>query len=180
MSLTLALMCCLVFTASPAAQPKSKAKPKRVPLAGLVVADPLPPGYKVTKNEVRDGEKLRGHLLAVEKEGVVSKAVINIDERPITTRPAMVAAAKGYVNGTAQAFAGAGLKLVRNTIPDLAKADLKKRFVADLVYEKPDGGEVFVQLQIFFGKAGYNVQVVGDNKKDFDAMAAWGRSVAEP
>ena len=110
----------------------------------------------------------------------MSKAVINIDERPITTRPAMVAAAKGYVNGTAQAFAGAGLKLVRNTIPDLAKADLKKRFVVDLVYEKPDGGEVLVQLQIFFGKAGYNVHVVGDNKKDFDAMAAWGRSVAEP
>jgi hypothetical protein len=176
----LVLMCFFVSPATAQDEPKSKPDAKRVSVLGLVTAEPLPPGYKATSKEIRDGETVRGHLVMVEKEGVSAKSVISIDERSITTRPQMVAATKGYINGTAQAFARAGLTLVKKSIPDLAQVDFKKPVVVDLIYQKQDGGEVFVQLQILFGKAGYNVQVVGESRKEFEAVTAWATSVREP
>jgi hypothetical protein len=177
MALGLALLVSLSITAAPGDEPQ--AKPERVSLEGLATADGLPNGYKVVSKEVRNGDKLLGHRLFITKDGTVSKVIIGIEERPITTRPERVAATKGYVNATAQVLVKAGLKLVKRSIPDLEKANLDKRFVANLVFEKPDGGEVLVQLQIFFGKAAYHVQVVGDNRKDFDALVRWARTVRE-
>lgn len=172
MSYVLTLISCLVAAAPPPDTSGSKPNPET-----LVKFDPLPPGYAAELKEVRDGDKLLGHRLFVTKEGAVSKVVIGIEDREIASRAARVAATKGYVNGTAQAMGSAGAKLLRKSIPDLDQADFKERFVVDLVYEKPGGGELLIQLQIFFGKAGYHIQIVGDNPDDFDALVKWARSV---
>ena len=113
----------------------------------------------------------------VTKVGSVSKVAINIESRAIDGRPAKVAAAKGYVNGTAQALAGTGAKLVEKKIPDLEKADLDQRYIVDLVYQTATGTKLQVQLQVFFEKTGYNVQVIGENPADFATLTQWASTV---
>lgn len=169
------LLSALVVLAPPADKPGPK--PERVTLEGLVASDPVPAGYEVTSKEITDGKTVRGHNLFVTKEGKVTKAYIGIEDRAITTRAAKVAAAKGYINGVAQGLAKSGATLVKKTIPDLEKADWAKRFVADLVFEMPDQKTLNVQVQVFFGKAGYHIVILGDNQDDFDLLVKWARSV---
>jgi hypothetical protein len=171
----------LHWLASPKPEPsKPEAEPRQVTLEGLITADPLPEGYAVVRQEIKDkAGKPAGDLLIVSKEGIVSKVIVTVDRlAKVGTKPGKVAATKGYVNGTAQSLVvGQKMKIVKKNIPDIAKANLDERFVVDLTLEKPGGGELMVQIQIFFEKAGYALQVIGDNKGEFETLVKWANSV---
>jgi hypothetical protein len=152
---------------------------RRVTLEGLVTADPLPEGYAVVRETLKDeAGKSVGDLLVVSKAGMVSKVIVTVDRASnAETQPSKVAATRSYVNGTAQSFVGAGMKIVKKNIPDIAKANLDERVVIDLALEKPGGGEVQVQLQVFFEKAVYALQVIGEDKVEFEELVEWASSV---
>jgi hypothetical protein len=159
-----------------------KDEPKRITIENLITADPLPEGYVAARLDLKDkAGKPSGDIVVISKEGVVSKAAITIDRKAkVDIKAGRVAATKGYINGTAQSLVvGGKMKIVKKTIPDITKANLDERFVVDLTLKKPDGGEFLTQLQIFFAKAGYAVQVLGDDKEEFEKLAKWANSVKE-
>lgn len=157
---------------------KSKPEPKRIVIEDLVTTAPLPAEYVITRKDITDGDKLLGHKLFLTKGEQVSKAIVTVETRKITKREEKVAARKGYVNGLAQTFREAGLKLVEKQIPEIDKNDFAKRLTVDLVYEKPDdGSKLYLQIQVFFTDLGYSVAVISDNKADHDVLTKWASSV---
>ncbi|HVX09605.1 MAG TPA: hypothetical protein VHC22_00250 [Pirellulales bacterium] len=150
---------------------------RRVTIENLVTAEPAPTGYDFGLNELKDGDELLGHQLVISKEGVVSKVVVSIEERKLPDKAHKLTALKGYVNGTAQSLAGAGLKLVKKDLPDMEKVDINKRTKFGLAYQTADGDDLFVQLQILFTDVGYNIMVVGDNEDDFEKLSKWAETI---
>lgn len=149
----------------------------RVTIENLVSAQPVPDGYDMTANELKDGDTLLGHQLVFTKEGAVSKVMVTIEQRKLPDNDHKMTALKGYVNGTAKSFADAGLKLVKKELPDMEKVNVNKRTKCSLVYQTAEGGEIFVQMQILFTNVGYNIVVIGDNAKDYQALAKWAQSI---
>jgi hypothetical protein len=152
-----------------------KAKP--VTIENLVTAQPVPEGYAVGLNELKDGEKLLGHQLAFAKEGAVSKVMVSVEERKLPDKAHKVTALKGYINGTAKSFAAAGLKLVKKDIPDIEKVNVNKRTKCSLTYKTAEGGDIFIQMQILFTDVGYNIMVVADNEGDYKALTKWAETI---
>ncbi|MGH7135275.1 MAG: hypothetical protein ACREHD_06005 [Pirellulales bacterium] len=76
-----------------------------------------------------------------------------------------------------QTLTGAGMKLVKQKIPNLEKANLDKRVIADFVFQSTDGNELHVQVQVFFTEVGHNVMVVANNKDDLKMLSTWAKSV---
>jgi hypothetical protein len=152
-------------------------QPRRLTIENLVTAEPAPVGYDYGLNELKDGDKLLGHQLVFSKEGTASKVLVSVEERNLPDKDHKLTAIKGYVNGTAQSLAGAGLKLVKKELPDVEKVDVDKRTIFGLTYQTADGGDLFVQLQILFTDVGYNIMVVGDNEDDFKTLAKWAETI---
>lgn len=175
MTSALILIACLMA----APPPQGSAPAPGSELKTFLTMPPLPKGYEAEVKEVKKGDKIVAHQILVTKKDTVSKVIITVERREITSRAAKVASTKGYVNGTAKAMGGTGAKLIKKSIPDIDKADFKERFVVDLTYEAPDGGELQLQLQIFFGNAGYNILVVGSTPEDFAALVKWAKSIKE-
>ncbi|MHC5541610.1 hypothetical protein ACYOEI_25595 [Singulisphaera rosea] len=148
-------------------------------MKGFLTLPPLPQGYGAEVKEMKKAGKIVGHQIFITKKDAVSKVIVTVDEREITSRAAKVATTKGYINGTAKAMGGLGAKLTKKSIPDLDEADFKERFVVDLTYEVPDGGELQLELQVFFGNAGYNILIVGSTPEDFTALVKWAKSIKE-
>ena len=101
-----------------------KAKP--VTIENLVTAHPVPEGYAVSLNELKDGEKLLGHQLVFSTDGAVSKVLVTVEDRKLPDKAHKITALKGYINGTAKSLAAAGLKLVKKDIPDIEKVNVDK------------------------------------------------------
>jgi hypothetical protein len=152
-----------------------KAKP--VTIENLVTAQPVPEGYSVSLNELKNGETLLGHQLVFSKEGAVSKVMVTVEERKLPDKAYKITALKGYINGTAKSFAGAGLKLVKKDLPDMEKVDVNKRTRCSLTYKTAEGGDIFIQMQILFTDVGYNVMVVADNDGDYQALTKWAETI---
>lgn len=154
------------------------AESARVQLEGLVTADPLPSGYELRRLDdvVQDGQTLASKLLLV-KEGSASKVSITIEALRRDTRASRVAAFKAYINGTADVLGSAGFKAIEKAIPDPAKADFDRRQVANFQYVTPDGATLYVQIQVLFRDAGYNIIVMGSSREDLAVLAAWADSV---
>lgn len=157
--------------------PKASPKPQRVTIEELVTSAPLPEGYGVTHNEIKDGETLLGHQLVFTKEGVVSKVVATVEERNLPDKDYKMAALKGYVNGTTKSLVGAGLKEVKKDIPDIKRININKRTKCSFVYQNAEGGDIYVQIQVFFTNVGYNILVVGDNEHDYKLLAKWAETI---
>ena len=152
-----------------------KAKP--VTIENLVTAQPMPEGYAVSRNELKDGEKLLGYQLVFTKEGVVSKVTVTIEERKLSDKGHKIAALKGYINGTAKSFAAAGLKLVKKDIPDIEKLNVNNRTKCSLAYKTAEGGDIWIQMQILFTDIGYNIMVVADIEGDYKALTKWAETI---
>jgi hypothetical protein len=58
-------------------------KEKPVTIENLVTAQPVPEGYAVSLDELKDGEKLLGHRLVFTKEEAVSKVMVSIEQRKL-------------------------------------------------------------------------------------------------
>jgi len=152
-------------------------KPERVTIEELVTAEPVPEGYDLTASELKNGDELLGHQILVTKEGAVSKASVTIETRDLLDKPHKIAALKGYVNGTTKTLANAGLKLVKKHIPDIEKVNVDNRTRCNFIYQRPDGSEIYVHIQVFFTNHGHNVLVITDNKDDFKALGKWADSI---
>jgi hypothetical protein len=152
-----------------------KAKP--VTIENLVTAQPLPEGYAVSLNELKDGEKSLGHQLVFSTEGAVSKVMVTVEDRKLPDKAHKITALKGYINGTAKSLAAAGLKLVKKDIPDIEKVNVNKRTKCSLTYKTAEGGDIFIQMQILFTDVGYNIMVVADNEGDYKALSKWAETM---
>jgi hypothetical protein len=152
-------------------------KQERVTIEELLTAAPVPEGYAVTLKELKNGDDLLGHQLLFTKEEQVSKVMATIEDRKLPDKGHKIAALKGYINGTARMFSDAGLKLVKKEIPDVEKLNVNKRTKCSLVYQTAEGGEIYVQMQIFFTDHGYSLTVIADNKDDYDALAEWASTI---
>jgi hypothetical protein len=175
--------CTLLVSAppTPKARPGASAKPKAadpsVKIADLVKADPIPEGYTVQSVELKDGDKKLGHMIVVGKEGTLSKVVIKIEARQIASREAKVTATKAYVNGFVQSMTEAGMTLTTRTVPrDLSKVNVDRRQRYILSFMTPDKKNLVTQIQIFFAKSGYLIQVIGEGK-EFKTLTQWAKSV---
>ncbi|MGH7135276.1 MAG: hypothetical protein ACREHD_06010 [Pirellulales bacterium] len=58
---------------------KPKTADERVTLENLVTAKPLPEGYASSASEMKEGDKLEGNMIIIQKEGSTSKVVITIE-----------------------------------------------------------------------------------------------------
>jgi hypothetical protein len=152
-------------------------KQERVTIENLVTAQPVPEGYDVTPNELKEGDELLGRQLLITKEGAVSKVSVTAETRDLPEKDYKLAALKGYVNGTTKTLSEAGLKLVKKQIPDVEKLNVNKRTKCSFVYERPDGSEIYVQMQIFFTNHGHSVLVIADNKDDYKSLTKWADTI---
>jgi hypothetical protein len=59
----------------------------------------------------------------------------------------------------------------------MEKVNVNKRTKCSLVYQMAEGGEIFVQMQILFTDVGYNIVVIGDNVKDYQALTKWAQTI---
>jgi hypothetical protein len=158
--------------------PRDKTRARRITIENLITAAPLPADYEVSREDFLDGNKVVGHKLLLARDRAVSKIIVQIESRKLTTRDEKAAAAKDYVLGVMQSFHQAGLTTVEKKLPDIAKNDFKKRALADFIYKHPeDGRRLYVQMQIFFTDRGYTVLVVSDNEDDHASLTRWARSV---
>lgn len=186
------VLVCLISVAGAAAQKSEKSEAgsksakksskkakeeKRVDIEGLVTAAPLPKDYEIKRQDIENAGKVLGYKLLLTNDDTVSKAIVSIENRKVSSREEKVAATKGYINGPARTFAEAGLKLVDKKIPDLDKADFDEPVVVDLVYEKEDGDQLLVQIRAFFTDVGHSVLVVADSKDNYNLLARWAKSV---
>ena len=170
---------CVISAAGAAEKSKSKKTrdEKRITIDELVTAAPLPKDYEITRQEVEIKGKLLGHKLLLTKEDAVSKAIVTVENRKVSTRDEKVAATKAYVNGASRLFSEAGLKLAKKEIPDLDQADFDEPIVVSLVYEKPDGEQLLVQVRTFFTDTGHSVLVVADDEDEYKMLTKWAKSV---
>ncbi len=181
---SVALFACLSIVSAPPtpkAKPDAPTEPKAavpsVKIANLVTADPIPEGYTVQVEELKDGDKKLGHIIVVGKEGTLSKVVIKIEAREIASREAKVAATKGYVNGFVQSMTEAGMTLTTRTVPsDLSKVNVDRRQRYILSFMTPAKKNLVTQIQIFFAKSGYLIQVIGEGK-NYKTLTDWAKSV---
>jgi hypothetical protein len=150
---------------------------ERVTIEDLVTAQPVPEGYEVAAKELKNGDMLLGNQLLVSKEGAVSKVSVTIESRDLAEKGQRVAALKGYVNGTNKMLVNAGLMLVKKQIPDFEKLNVDNRTKCSFVYQRPDGSEIYVQMQIFFSNRGHNVLVIADSKDDYNSLAEWAETI---
>ena len=150
---------------------------ERVTIAGLVTAEPVPEGYDVTSNDIKNGDEVLGHQLLITKDGAVSKVSVTVETRDLTDRPHKIAALKGYINGTNKTLSDAGLKLVKKHIPDMEKVNVDKRTRCNFIYQRPDGSEIYVHIQVCFTNHGHNVLVIADNQDDFKSLGKWAESI---
>jgi hypothetical protein len=166
--------------ATPGAAPAAPAQARQITIEGLVTADPLPPGYTVTRSDIVENGELRGRLLSIANPESQSNVKVGIDVRDFTARGARVAAAKDYVNTGVAAIRDKGWNLTEQRIPDLDNNDFQQRVIVELFCEDPDNGEkLTAQLQIFFAKSGYSVVIIADNRKDYDMLCRWALSLKE-
>lgn len=149
----------------------------RVELEGLVTASPVPAGYQVSRKDFSQGASVYANKVFVMQEGTAAKVVITIERRQLTANGDKVAAFKGYVNGTVESLTKTGLKVAKQKVPDLAKADLSQRQTVDLTLAGADGAETYVQIQIFFAGFGYNVITLATSKRDYELLTRWANSV---
>jgi hypothetical protein len=150
---------------------------KPVTIENLVTAQPVPEGYAVSLNELKNGETLLGHRLVFTKEGAVSKVMVSVEERKLPDKDYKITALKGYINGAAKSFAAAGLKLVKKDIPDIEKVNVDRRTKCSLTYKTAEGGDIVVQMQILFTDVGYNIMVIADNEGDYKALTKWAETI---
>ena len=148
-----------------------------VTIENLVTAQPVPEGYAVSLNELKNGETLLGHQLVFSKEGAVSKVMVSVEERKLPDKAHKITALKGYINGSAKSFAAAGLKLAKKDIPDMEKVNVDNRTKCSLTYKTAEGGDIFIQMQILFTEVGYNIMVVADNEGDYKALTKWAETI---
>lgn len=182
---SVALFACLSIVSqapSPKTKPNAPARPKAagpsVKIANLVTAAPIPEGYAVQVTELKDGGKVLGHMIVVGKEGKLSKVVIKVEAREIASREEKLAATKAYLNGFVQGMSEGGLTLASKTVPsDLSKVNVDRRQSYVLGFMTPAKKILVTQVQIFFAKGGYLIQVIGEGKDDFTALSRWARSV---
>jgi hypothetical protein len=157
---------------------KDRPAPKRITIENLITAAPLPEDYWISRENFLDGDRVVGHKLLLTKERVVSKVIVQIQKRKLTTREEKAAAAKEYVIAITESFHEAGLKVVEKKLPDLGKSDFRKRMFMDLIYERPgDGSRLYVQMQVYFTDLAHTVLVISDSREDHAMLTRWARSV---
>jgi hypothetical protein len=150
---------------------------QRVELEGLLTAEPVPAGYQVSRQDVKNGDEVALHQVLIAKPEATSRVAVTVEPRKMPTRLHKSAALKAYINATASSLVKAGLTLSGKNIPDIEKADLSTRQVAELTFTRPDKADVYVQIQVFFTDIGYNAVILSTDKADYDALCKWATSI---
>jgi hypothetical protein len=147
--------------------------------AEVLLSMPEPPdGYMVLKQPmVSDGKHL-GQTVMVVKEDSPARVVISVETSfDRSTKPARVAATKGYVNGTAGTLKKMGMERVDTQLPDLEQADFTTPLQIDMTFAQADGTKLYIRQLIFFTKHGYNIQIGAANPQDVESLANWAERI---
>jgi hypothetical protein len=149
----------------------------RADIEGLVSAAPVPEGYTVRRQDAKDGNKVIGHYLLLTKEGSPTKAVIQIERREITARPARVATVKAYVNGAASTWKAQGWTAKLRSLPKFETIDFNKPVAIDLDLTKADESPMAAHMEIFFDHFTYQVLSVSSEDASLKEMIRWSQTV---
>ena len=151
---------------------------------GLISANPLPTGYKLTRHNVSQAG-VGAVMLNVDKQKASPKdvdspkAMILIGQTEISDNESRVKWVRGYLGGVTKHTEKEGFKLISNDGPDLAKADLTKPYVAMLTYVDPSGKNRYLKTRVFFARVAYHVGVTSASKDAMNALWTWAESVKE-
>lgn len=174
-SLTVACLC-LIATATRGEETKKSADAKKS-IEGLIIAAPLPSGYKTQRQDLTRDGKVVGSRIVVQKEGSFAKVLMNVENRDLPTKGHKMAALKGYVNGTVNVLTNAGFKLTKMDMPDASKINVSKRTTCKFTFTDPQNNEVYLEIQVFFAKAGYSAAVISKSRDDYRVLSEWASSV---
>jgi hypothetical protein len=147
--------------------------------ANLISAPPLPEGYSMRNQEIKDGEKILGTRLMLIDKTERPKIVITIEQRELPTERHKMASLKAYINAIAVQCKTAGFTLITQEIPDVSKIDFSKQTTAKFTFDKPDKSRVVVGARVFFTNIGYCVYVFADNEDEFKQLSTWSASIQE-
>lgn len=153
----------------------------------IVVDDPLvflpepPVGFQIMsqKIEAPGGSQAVVIIMGREEPGCAVSITIET-EYDRSSRPARVAATKGYINGSVEQLTKAGFKLQKNSLPNLDRSDFKLPLECEFVYSNENGGQMNVYQKIVFTDKGYNMQVAAIDVKDLAALKKWIKHVRVP
>ncbi|TWT90430.1 hypothetical protein Mal64_08190 [Pseudobythopirellula maris] len=143
----------------------------------LLLPEP-PHGFVVERLPLLHEGKSLGFIVVLHKPGsggrVTMQAETNFDR---TTRPARVAATKGYVNGVAEGLHKQGFKIAEKQIPDIEKADFSQPVVVSITYANDAGEKIYSRQRLFFTQHGYNVNVLTSDPEELELLSEWASRV---
>ena len=140
---------------------------------------PEPPeGYIVKKEPMVVDGKLIGQAVIVVKDGSPGRVVITVETSfDRSSKPARIAATKGYVNGMFGTLKKLGMELVDSKLPDLECADFTTPLQTDMTFSQPDGAKLYTRQLVFFSKHGYNVQIGSSDPQDVETLTKWAEHI---
>ena len=166
------VLCLVAAGAGPA-----PAESHRVTLEGLVSAAPVPAGFEVARQDVKNGDEVAGHYLVLTKEGSPTRGLVQIERREIAERPARVATLKAYVNAAAATWQKQGYALRVKSVPKFETIDFAKPVPVELDATKAGESPVLIHMEVFFDKFAYQVMCVSTEPAEAKTMIEWCGSV---
>lgn len=172
-----ALVCLWVMGVGQVASAEESSDAERITIDGLVSAAPVPEGFSVRKQDLKNGEEVVGHLLIVLKEGVRTAGIVQIERRTVATRAARVATLKAYVNAAADTWKQRGYAVKVKALPDFEKVDMTKPVIVELDATKEGQAAAVVFMKVFFDQFAFAVTCSSTDPAYEKAMIAWCHTV---
>lgn len=166
-------MCLWVIGAGQFASAAEQNVAERITIDGLVPAAPLPEGFSVRKQDIKNGEVIGGHLLIVTKEGVRTAGIVQIEKRDFTKRAARVAAFKGYFNSTIESWRQRGFTVTGKAVPDMDNLDFSKPVIVVMNAAKEGESSVAIYMKVFFTQYAYAVMCTSGDPASGKTMITW-------
>jgi hypothetical protein len=143
---------------------------------GLIRAAAIPPGYSLTKDELKYQDKVIGTRLLLKSDKAYGHVSVMIEPRELLTDSQKVAAAKGYINGSSQGLVQGGLKIVEQKIPD--PIDVNKPIIVPVVFENALKQRIHVSHRIVFqGTRGCSISTFHNAGEDIAALNVWASTI---
>ena len=167
-----------LYDATAAGADETVAK-KTVAEQTVLLSMPEPPeGYTVTKRPVEADGKPVGYRILVLPEGAGSNVVITVETSiDRSTKPARIAATKGYINGLFEALRAGGFNRVKDAIPDLEQTNFAETLQADATFANSAGVTLHTRQLIFFTKHGFSIQIASKEMQDVESLTQWAKHV---
>ncbi len=152
---------------------------KTVAEQAVLLSMPEPPeGYAVTKQPIEADGKPVGYRILVLPEGAGSNVVITVETSiDRSTKPARIAATKGYINGLFKALKEGGFNPVKDAIPDPEQTDFAETLQADATFANSAGVTLHTRQLIFFTKHGFSIQMASKEMQDIESLTKWAKHI---